>query len=78
MPTISSDDRARAEILALRFAVLALLSTVERAHPGLMVGLKEKVMKGESVLPSAADIPAKDQMIRDRLLALLDEAAQQR
>ena len=80
MPTIFTvTDRERAEIYALRHAVVALLQFVEDLRPGSITAIRQDVISGANVKPRGealvgGPIPLDDTVLRQRLMGLLTEA----
>ncbi len=72
-PTYSVADRERAELYALRVAVIELLASINELKFGIIDALKQKTIGG-NVKPQPDFLPVKDKLLRERLLALLQEA----
>jgi hypothetical protein len=75
MPMASSiAARERAEICAIRAAVIALLKHVEEIKPGIIDGLKRDLAAGVNFKPAVDEFLVPDKMLRQRLSALLSES----
>ncbi len=71
-PTYTTLDRERAELCALRAAVIEVLTSPSDLKPDILDNLRRKAVK-EYVKPSSDFLPVKDQLLRERIMVLLQE-----
>lgn len=72
-PDYSPLECERAEMYAQRTVLIELIGALKQTLPNFIADLRTRAAKGGQVKPYPGYLSVKDQLLRDRILALLAE-----
>lgn len=67
----TTQERERGELLALRAILLEVVSTIEELRPRIIGRLQQQVAKGLVKSTDETALPARDELVRDRMRSFL-------